>query len=401
MRDDGKKTLIKSIVLLFLFLTIVFILNVYSNTDISVKKSKNVYYKNYNPIDIESIVINNTKDIKAEKIIIEEMDIDYKTLYKENASLPEGNFRVTQLGEYGKQDVVLKQSYVNAELKDEKIVSNNVIKNSVEKIIEIGTGKGYLDPEIEEGDTVFVSANNLKFKQYKSYDSENIGTIEYNTEIEVIGVDDNWVEVEVEGIHGFVVKEGVSKFDINKDYTVSIGTNSEFSKEELLSRLSYDMDVSVQSGLSLEQFEGIFENNSYDTAGVLKDNAKYFYYAEEQYNINGVFLAAIAVHESAWGTSTIARNKNNLFGYCAYDATPYESATSFENVSEGIDLVARVLTKNYLNPQGTELPDGTTATGRYHTGNTIKSVNVHYATDPNWANCVYTWMERLYNAIPE
>ena len=160
------------------------------------------------------------------------------------------------------------------------------------------------------------------------------------------------------------------------------------------------MDVGTQSDLSLEQFEAIFENNSYDQNDIFKENAKYFYYAEEQYNINGVFLASIAVHESAWGTSSIARNKGNLFGYCAYDWDPYNSASKFNSYAEGIDMVARMLMKNYLNPSGTNLSDGSLATGRYYCGKTISSVNVHYASDKNWANCVYSWMEKLYNMIP-
>ena len=31
------------------------------------------------------------------------------------------------------------------------------------------------------------------------------------------------------------------------------------------------------------------------------------------YHINGVFLASMAIHESGWGTSTIAKDKKNLF----------------------------------------------------------------------------------------
>ncbi len=44
-----------------------------------------------------------------------------------------------------------------------------------------------------------------------------------------------------------------------------------------------------------------------------EQNADYFYYVEKQYNINGVFVAAIGIHESNWGTSKIAKDKKNLF----------------------------------------------------------------------------------------
>ena len=40
---------------------------------------------------------------------------------------------------------------------------------------------------------------------------------------------------------------------------------------------------------------------------------------EKKYNINGIFLASMAIHESGWGTSQIAQDKKNLFGYGSYD----------------------------------------------------------------------------------
>jgi len=132
---------------------------------------------------------------------------------------------------------------------------------------------------------------------------------------------------------------------------------------------------------------------------VFENNAQYFYYAEKQYNINGVFIAAVGIHESAWGTSKISQNKKNLFGYGAYDNSAYSSAYSFDSYAEGIDLIARVLTKYYLNPNGTKIYDGEIASGKYYNGSTLSAVNKRYATDTNWANGVYKWMDYLYNKL--
>ena len=120
---------------------------------------------------------------------------------------------------------------------------------------------------------------------------------------------------------------------------------------------------------------------------------------EQQYNINGIFVAAIGIHESAWGTSKIAQNKNNLFGYGAYDSSPYSSSYNFDTYAEGIDLIARVLVKYYLNPSGTAIYNGEVASGKYYNGNTLTGVNTKYATDKNWANGVYKHMEYLYKKI--
>jgi len=91
--------------------------------------------------------------------------------------------------------------------------------------------------------------------------------------------------------------------------------------------------------------------------------------------------------------------KNNLFGYGAYDRSPYESSYQFSDYSEGIDMLARVFVKYYLNPAGTKIYDGNKATGTYYNGPTLEGVNVKYATDKNWANGVYSHMKYLYNNL--
>ncbi len=70
-----------------------------------------------------------------------------------------------------------------------------------------------------------------------------------------------------------------------------------------------------------------------------------------------------------------------MFGYGAYDRDSYNSAYDFEDYSEGIDLLARVFAKYYLNPKGTKIYDGNTADGSYYNGPTLTGVNVKYATD--------------------
>ncbi len=52
------------------------------------------------------------------------------------------------------------------------------------------------------------------------------------------------------------------------------------------------MALNKPSGLTLEQFKNIL-SDSKDTNKIFENNAEYFYYIEKQYNINGVFVAAI------------------------------------------------------------------------------------------------------------
>lgn len=188
----------------------------------------------------------------------------------------------------------------------------------------------------------------------------------------------------------------VTKSSINK--IIDIGTKkreSKSKKESNITNLDFNMALNKPSGFTLEQFKKVL-TDSKDKNKIFEKNAEYFYYIEKEYGINGIFVASIGIHESAWGTSKIAKNKYNLFGYGAYDSNPYNGAYKFENYSESIDLIARVLVKYYINPKGTDIYDNQKANGKYYNGNTLLSVNKKYATDKNWANCVYKYMKYLY-----
>ena len=72
---------------------------------------------------------------------------------------------------------------------------------------------------------------------------------------------------------------------------------------------NFRMLLNEKSGLSLAQFKKIFLDDKNDKNNVFKDNAEYFYYAEQQYDVNGIFVAAVGIHESGWGTSSIRKEE--------------------------------------------------------------------------------------------
>ncbi|MFL5652459.1 MAG: glucosaminidase domain-containing protein [Chloroflexota bacterium] len=77
-----------------------------------------------------------------------------------------------------------------------------------------------------------------------------------------------------------------------------------------------------------------------------------FVAAEKKYGVNARFLLAAAMHESASGTSYISRKKHNLFGYNAYDRSPFRYASAFASYAAGIDATARFIKESYLTPGG-------------------------------------------------
>lgn len=106
----------------------------------------------------------------------------------------------------------------------------------------------------------------------------------------------------------------------------------------------------------------------------------------KKHGINAFYIAAHAAWESSWGTSQLARDKNNLFGYGAYDSCPYECAWTFKTKEECVDTVMLLVKTDYL-----------TEDGKYYHGASLRGMNVAYATDQNWQNGIASIMNSLAN----
>lgn len=349
-------------------------------------------------INIDEIVENNTKIKKVEKLELQETDIEFTTQYIENSSLAKGKIQVLQEGVDGKQNSVLKNVYEGDKLISSTQVSSQITKASIDKIVQIGTG-AYSNTYVPVvGDELQATSITLPIRVNPDENSEKIVTINKGQKVTLKAKQGDWYYVAYENYLGW------AKMDC-LEYVNPNGTgdgdenNIQYTKEQLSQNLGFSMLLNKPSGLSLEQFKKVLENDSNDKNNVFTENAEYFYYIEQQYNINGIFVAAVGIHESGWGTSSISKNKKNLFGYGAYDSDPSGSAHTFQSYAEGIDLIARVFVKYYLNPKGTPIYGGETASGTYYEGATLTAVNKRYATDKNWANGVFKWMTYLYNKL--
>ena len=140
--------------------------------------------------------------------------------------------------------------------------------------------------------------------------------------MKVLDIIQNWYKISYKNMIGWVKSECTTYINLKADKEQQYeNETSEKTKQQLLSTVGFGMQLNKPSGLTLEQFKKILSDDK-DINKVFRNNAEYFYYIEKQYNINGVFVAAVGIHESEWGTSKIALQKNNLFGYGAYDSNP-------------------------------------------------------------------------------
>lgn len=108
---------------------------------------------------------------------------------------------------------------------------------------------------------------------------------------------------------------------------------------------------------------------------------------EAQYDLNALYLMAHAIHESGWGTSKIAQDKFNLFGYGAVDSDPYRGAYTYANYKESIEDAAKRITTNY------QVVGGSFYNGSF-LGNKGQGMNVRYASDPYWGEKIAGHMYR-------
>ena len=140
------------------------------------------------------------------------------------------------------------------------------------------------------------------------------------------------------------------------------------------------MNLLKKSNLTKDKAKKILKGTA------LEDCSDYFIECEEKYGVNAIGIMAIAVHESAWGTSRRAQEDHNLTGYGVYsDSAKGINAPSKE---ENLLMTAKLLKESYL-----------TKSGSHYKGTSLMAVNESYCTSGDWAINVtthaYTLMDRL------
>ena len=147
-------------------------------------------------------------------------------------------------------------------------------------------------------------------------------------------------------------------------------------EQEEIPAYTYDqvqaMDMSIPSGVTVDDLKLVTRYKLVGTEETL-------YQLEQDYNLNCLFLLAIASHESAYGTAQF--HPNNVCGY---------GYSGFSSINECLNTVGRVLAKSYLSTDGA-----------YYKGKTIRAVNRTYAASSTWNTKVARYMSSFYRTISE
>ena len=380
------------ILFLILFATTIKSNYIFATTREDEKKVIGNYEKNNNPIDLMNIISENMSDVEKKNISTEQKIIEREVEYIENNQLPKDEEIVIEEGFDGIKEVTYIRSYENDNLIDEKIISENVTYEPSKKIIQKGTSEYLKDKQSHIGDIMYTTTEVFMMSEPNN-ESQSICKIYQYIDVKLLEVLDGWCRVSVDGYSGYIDGNTITSAALNPAIV-------EISRiQRIKVSFKFDMELNKPSGLTKQDFIKVLSGNSRDVNKIFEENAGLFYEVEQKYQVNGILLAAMGIHESAWGTSQISKDKKNLFGYGAYDSSPYSSAFTFETYGEGIELLAKVLSKYYLNVKDAPIYDGERAVASFYNGPTLSGINVRYASDPEWAVKVFNKMEILYNKL--
>ena len=133
----------------------------------------------------------------------------------------------------------------------------------------------------------------------------------------------------------------------------------------------------TRTSYTAEELNKFIDNNT-KSESKLRGLGNVLIECQEKYGVNPLLTLGVAINESGWGMSSIAQNKNNIFGMNAVDSSPGESANYFKSASDSV----REFTKYYIS-KGYSDPEDYRYYGGYLGGKAF-GANVKYASDPFW-----------------
>lgn len=172
--------------------------------------------------------------------------------------------------------------------------------------------------------------------------------------------------------------------------------------DPLTSHDSYQfIDLRTKSNVTAAQINGyIAKNLKAGQVSVLTNKGQSFIDAGNRYGVNALYLAAHAIHESDFGRSNISLGKNNLFGFGAFDISPFVASYRFSTIDLCINYIAAEIKSTYLNKanwkySGAYLGFSTKDMKNTRINQNSEGMNFYYASDPNWGKSIARHMENM------
>ncbi|MBR3613862.1 MAG: hypothetical protein IKL55_01620 [Clostridia bacterium] len=144
--------------------------------------------------------------------------------------------------------------------------------------------------------------------------------------------------------------------------------------------ISKDMDLTITTGLSRNDFITLISGVEEDKAGFFEENAGLIFDICKEYQINEIFFCGLIAGESGWH---IAENHRRTHNYISLMTNG--GLIRFSSVEEGLRKAAEALHNNYL-----------TEGGRFYYGPTLSGVKTKFCpSSTTWINLIYGNMQRI------
>ena len=180
-----------------------------------------------------------------------------------------------------------------------------------------------------------------------------------------------------------------------ENHTKTGNVQSVFNPNVDVSKLG-TLDVSTElPKLDESQIANIISKHFKNSTVITPQDAKGIYDAQQQSGMSALAILGIGALESGYGTSNIAKKKNNIWGWNATNVNPGGNAKTFSQMSQGALEFANSYMNTYYNKYGAK---SISAAG---TGNNPSRKGYAYldngSVDSSWATKVGKIMGTFYD----
>lgn len=246
------------------------------------------------------------------------------------------------------------------------VIIGNIISNKIEESKEIANANNQEDLQSEE-----IDENKEETSEVRTIKAEITSRSQDETREEV-NLQGNVGRINIESIEHSLQEEIEENMENQEESSITTPI------EEVT--ISKDMDLTVRTGLSREDFITLIAGVEEDTTGFFEENAGLIYDLCEKYQINEIFFCGLIAGESGW---KIADNHRRTYNYISLMS--HGGLIKYSSVEEGLEKAAMTLHNNYL-----------TEGARFYCGSTLAGVKTRFCpSSSTWVNLIYGNMERI------
>ena len=145
-------------------------------------------------------------------------------------------------------------------------------------------------------------------------------------------------------------------------------------------KISKDMDLTVSTNLSKEDFKTVISGVKQDTSKFFYNNSDLIYDLCQQYELNEIFFCGLISAESGWNIADNHRRTHNYISLMSKG-----NLIKYNSVEEGLEVAAKTLHNKYL-----------TKGGVFYYGKTLSAVKTKFCpASSTWVNLVYGKMKQI------